>query len=98
MAQEPQTAKEAPDFPEAEFVASSSFRSASYVQPLWKQLHFEGDYFGGDENDVGYTGLVGSSAGRNFAWLPDSECRLAATVFKQCPHFHFGGLMRKTGS
>jgi len=44
-------------FPEAEFVASSSFRSASYVQPLWRSLRFEGDYFGGDENDVGYTGV-----------------------------------------
>lgn len=43
-------------FPDAEYVASSTFRSADYVQPLWRELHFEGDYFGGDENDVGYTG------------------------------------------
>ena len=44
-------------FPEAEFVASTIFRSGSYVQPLWKSLHFEGDYFGTKENDVGYTGV-----------------------------------------
>lgn len=33
-------------FPEVEFVASHVFRSGSYVQPLWKGLHFEGHYFG----------------------------------------------------
>jgi len=55
-AQEPETVSGITRFPEAEFVASSSFRSAAYVQPLWKGLHFEGDYFGSDENDVGYTG------------------------------------------
>jgi hypothetical protein len=55
-AQESETPSETTRFPEAEFVASSSFRSAAYVQPLWKSLHFEGDYFGSDENDVGYTG------------------------------------------
>jgi hypothetical protein len=55
-AQESGAASETTRFPEAEFAASTSFRSASYVQPLWKGLHFEGDYFGGDENDVGYTG------------------------------------------
>jgi len=41
--------------PEAECVVSPSFRSASLVQPIWKGIGFEGDYFGGDENNVGYT-------------------------------------------
>jgi hypothetical protein len=41
--------------PEAEFVGSPSFRSASLVQGLWSDSNFEGHYFGGDENNVGYT-------------------------------------------
>jgi hypothetical protein len=38
---------------EVEFVASDIFRSASYLQPLWRGLGFEGDYFGGKSTDVG---------------------------------------------
>jgi len=41
--------------PEAEFVGSTSFRSASLVQSLWSGLNVEGHYFGGNENNVGYT-------------------------------------------
>jgi len=41
---------------EAEFVASDIFRSATYLQPLWRRLGFEGHYFGGTETDVGFTG------------------------------------------
>jgi len=43
-------------FPEVEFVASDVFRSGSYVQPLWKGLHFEGHYFGDPAANIGYTG------------------------------------------
>lgn len=55
-AQESEVVSKTTRFPEVEVVASSSFRSASYVQPLWRGFHFEGDYFGSDENDVGFTG------------------------------------------
>jgi hypothetical protein len=41
------------NFPEAEFVASSKFRSFSYLQPLAKDLNFEGHYFGVEDVDVG---------------------------------------------
>jgi hypothetical protein len=44
-----------PKFPEIEFVASDIFRSGAYLQPLWRELHFEGHYFGAETN-VGYTG------------------------------------------
>jgi hypothetical protein len=47
-------ASEKPGLPEAEFVAGTSFRSASIVQALWRDLSAEGHYFGGDENNVGY--------------------------------------------
>jgi hypothetical protein len=40
-------------FPEVEFVASSEFRSFSYVQPLTRGLNFEGHYFGIEDVDVG---------------------------------------------
>ena len=40
-------------FPEIEFVASDIFRSGSYIQPLLKQIQFEGHYFGGTHTDVG---------------------------------------------
>ncbi len=39
-------------------MASPSFRSASFVQPLWIGITADGHYFGGDENNMG---LVGGS-------------------------------------
>src|SRR5262245_53188760 len=41
------------NFPEAEFVASSKFRSFNYVQPLVSGLNVEGHYFGVKDVDVG---------------------------------------------
>src|SRR5262245_753152 len=41
------------NFPQAEFVASSKFRSFSYLQPLVSGLNFEGHYFGVDDVDEG---------------------------------------------
>jgi hypothetical protein len=43
-------------WPEAEVVWSPSFRSGSLVQPIWSDVSFEGHYFGGDENNVGFIG------------------------------------------
>src|SRR5271170_2825746 len=54
------------ELPEAEFVASPSFRSASLVQKIWGHIDFEGDYFGGNENNVGYT--AGSWTFRGKGW------------------------------
>jgi hypothetical protein len=42
--------------PEAELVWSPSFRSGSFVQPIRSDVSFEGHYFGGDENNVGFIG------------------------------------------
>jgi len=41
------------NFPEAEFVASSAFRSFSYLQPLTRGLNFEGHYFDVEKVSVG---------------------------------------------
>lgn len=42
--------------PEAEFVMSPSFRTATLVQPVWSNLNAEGHYFGGDKNNIGFAG------------------------------------------
>jgi hypothetical protein len=52
----PEADGEKPGLPEAEFVASPSFRSGSLLQPLWKELTFDGHYFGGNQNNVGFAG------------------------------------------
>jgi hypothetical protein len=55
----PSASKESPSgvrSPEAEFVGSPSFRSATLVQPLWRDLNAEGHHFGGDESNIGFTG------------------------------------------
>lgn len=49
----PATADEEERFPEVEFVASSKFRSFSYLQPVYRGLNFEGHYFDVEDNDVG---------------------------------------------
>ena len=49
----PGTANDEEPFPEVEFVASSKFRSFSYVQPVTHGLNFEGHYFDVENNDVG---------------------------------------------
>jgi len=54
------------NLPEAELVWSPSFRSASLVQGLRSRISFEGDYFGGDENNIGY--MAGSWTFRGEHW------------------------------
>ena len=42
--------------PEAEFVGSTEFRAASYIQPLWKHLSLEAHYYGVSRADLGIAG------------------------------------------
>jgi len=51
-----QASGEGSKLPEAEFVLSQSFRSASLIQPVWHDVTADGHYFGGDENNVGFVG------------------------------------------
>jgi hypothetical protein len=76
-------------FPEAEFAASSVFRSADYVQPLWKEFHFEGDYFGGDENDVGYTGGSWQFRMNKLQLSPGFGVTFGGNGFRTMPGFSF---------
>jgi hypothetical protein len=42
---------------EAEAVASDVFRSGAFFVKTWRELHFEGEYFGAPDYDIGITGL-----------------------------------------
>ena len=76
-------------FPDAEFVASTSFRSASYVQPVWKSLRFEGHYFGTDENDVGYTGGSWEFRWRDLRLTPGVGAAFGGNGFRTMPALSF---------
>ena len=67
---EPHEAHEGPGAFEAEFTASDSFRSATYLQPLWRGLGFAGYYFGGTETDTGFTGASWKFAGHGLKLSP----------------------------
>jgi hypothetical protein len=58
------------EWPEAEYVGSPSFCSASLVQSLWSSLNFEGHYFGGNENNVGYTAGSWTFHGKHWKIAP----------------------------
>jgi hypothetical protein len=51
-------------YPDVEFLASTQFRDAFFILPVWKKLNFEGHYFGDDHHDVG---LIGGSWAFEFA-------------------------------
>ena len=71
--------------PEAEFVGSSSFRSASLIQPLWNALNFEGHYFGGNENNVGYTAGSWTLHGEHWRIAPGFGVAFGDSGFRTMP-------------
>ena len=71
--------------PEAEFVGSSSFRSASLVQSLWSNLNFEGHYFGGNENNVGYTAGSWTFHGEHWKLSPGFGVAFGDNGFQTMP-------------
>ena len=74
-----------PLLPDAEFVASTIFRSAAYVQPLWNGLRFEGHYFGTGENDVGQTGASWEFRWRRLRLAPGFGLAFAGNGFRTMP-------------
>ena len=73
--------------PEAEFVGSTSFRSASFVQGLWRHLNFEGHYFGGDENNIGYTAGSWTFQGEHWKIAPGFGVSFGDNGFRTMPTF-----------
>jgi hypothetical protein len=55
---------------EAEFVASDVFRSGSLLVRTWKELHFDGQYFGTKSVDAGITGFNWEFRWKQFSILP----------------------------
>ena len=71
--------------PEAEFVGSPSFRSASLVQNLWSHINFEGHYFGGNENNVGYTAGSWTFQGAHWKLAPGFGVAFGDNGFRTMP-------------
>ena len=55
---------------EAEFVASEVFRSGSLVVRTWKDLHFDGQYFGTETVNAGITALAWEFRWKQLSILP----------------------------
>jgi hypothetical protein len=55
---------------EAEFVASEVFRSGDLVILTWKDLHFDGQYFGTESVDAGITALNWEFRWKQLSILP----------------------------
>jgi hypothetical protein len=73
--------------PEAEFVGSTSFRSGSLIQSLWNGLNFEGHYFGGNENNVGYTAGSWAFHGDHWKIAPGFGVAFGDNGFHTMPTF-----------
>jgi len=71
--------------PEAEFVGSPSFRSASLVQPLWRDLTVDGHYFGGYENNVGFAGGSWNFHGEGWKLAPGAGVLFGDNGFRTMP-------------
>jgi len=86
---EPHETRDRPANFEAEFVASGIFRSATYLQPLWQRLKFEGQYFGGTETDVGFTGASWTFAVRDLKLSPAFGVLFGSNRFATTPAVSF---------
>jgi hypothetical protein len=82
-------AQEGPSAFEAEFAASSIFRSGSYIQPLWRGLGFEGHYFGGETTDVGFTGASWTFRLRELKLSPGFGVIFGSNQFATTPALSF---------
>jgi hypothetical protein len=71
--------------PEAELVMSPSFRSASLVQPVWSDLSADGHYFGGDKNNIGFTGGSWTFHGEHWKIAPGVGVLFGDNSFRTMP-------------
>jgi hypothetical protein len=79
------TSGERSKLPEAEFVGSPSFRSASLVQPLWRDLNAEGHYFGGNGNNIGFGGGSWTFHGESWKLAPGIGVLFGNDTFRTMP-------------
>jgi hypothetical protein len=84
-AKEEQNHSEETKLPEAEFVGSTSFRSASLIQPAWNDLSIDTHYFGGDENNVGFVGGSWTFHGESWKVAPGFGVTFGDNGFRTMP-------------
>jgi hypothetical protein len=85
MVDSTQKSVEESKLPEIEFVASPSFRAGSVIQNLWGHVSFEGHYFGGNENNVGYTAGSWSFSGEHWKLAPGLGVNFGDNGFRTMP-------------
>jgi hypothetical protein len=85
LAETENTSGERSELPEAEFVGSTSFRSASLVQPLWRDLNAEGHYFGGNGNNIGFGGGSWTFHGESWKLAPGFGILFGNATFQTMP-------------
>jgi hypothetical protein len=64
---------------------SPSFRSISLVQPLWRDLSFDGHYFGADKNNIGFTGGSWTFHGEKWKIAPGLGVMFGDNSFRTMP-------------
>jgi hypothetical protein len=82
---EEQNHSEEAKLPEAEFVGSTSFRSASLIQPIWRDLSIDTHYFGGNENNVGFAGGSWTFHGKSWKLAPGFGVSFGDNGFRTMP-------------
>jgi hypothetical protein len=80
-----QNRSEESKLPEAEFVGSTSFRSASLVQRVWRDLSLDTHYFGGNENNVGFAGGSWTFHGESWKLAPSFGVNFGDNGFRTMP-------------
>jgi hypothetical protein len=81
----PTLSEDASRFPEAEFVASDTFRSCSYIQRVWSNLSFEAHCFGDTGTDVGHTGAAWLFRWRGLRLTPGAGVAFGSNHFATTP-------------
>jgi hypothetical protein len=71
--------------PEVEFVASPSFRAGSLIQNIHGPFNFEGHYFGGNENNVGYTAASWSFGREHWKLVPSLGVNFGDNGYRTMP-------------
>jgi hypothetical protein len=71
--------------PEADFAASTVFRSGALIQPLLKHVNFEGYYFGGGATDIGVTGGSYKFHGKSWSIDPGMGVAFGGNGFRTMP-------------
>ena len=88
----PPEKREAPEGPsafEAEFAASSIFKTGSYLQPIWRGLGLDAHYYSGEETSAGFVGASWTFRARGLKLPPGFGVTFGNNEFATAPTFSF---------